>query len=218
MRSTITSAMKKSIKICLILMTAGMDGSVFNALAQQENATGTFFGEPVAKANYDFALRTVLSFNTPWGAIPRDREQLERRIWDDLILSYEAHRCQITVDNHELEAQISGMIKNEHGPLNWKNDKQAYESWILEKFGIPIDMFENQIRHLAQLKKFHSEVLDSISPIVTENEAFQEFLNEQNSLSVELAQFKTFEEAKFFYSIGNIKTQMLLAPVFLKNI
>jgi hypothetical protein len=41
--------------------------------------------------------------------------------------------------------------------------------------------------------------MDDLQPTVTEEEAVQEFLNEHNTLSVELAEFETLEEAESFY-------------------
>ena len=41
-------------------------------------------------------------FGTPWGGIPSDLEQAEERVWDDLILSYESFRRNITVTDEEL--------------------------------------------------------------------------------------------------------------------
>ena len=66
--------------------------------------------------------------------------------------------------------------------------------------GESVEVFTNQMRHLIQLKKLQQQILDGINPSVTEEEAFQEFLNEYNTLSVELAEFSDLEQAKKFYN------------------
>ena len=50
-------------------------------------------------------------------------------------------------------------------------------------------IFENQIRHLLQIQKLRQQVMDSITPSVSLNEAKQEFRNEYNSLSLEVVEF-----------------------------
>jgi len=191
--------MKKVIVLFVLILIAGSFLFVKTATSQTQDIAGTFFGKPVSRANYMVILRAVLSFQTPWGGIPRDREQAEKRVWDDLILSYEAHRRQITVGKKELEEKITETLKGNDVSFNWKESPQEYEKWVKDTLNAPVELFENQMRHLVQIKKLRDQIFDSINPSVTEEEAFQEFLNEQNSLSVALAEFDTLEEAQQFY-------------------
>ncbi|MBL7198140.1 MAG: hypothetical protein ISS47_08570 [Candidatus Omnitrophica bacterium] len=144
-------------------------------------------------------MRVAVMFGTPWGGIPRTAEKLEERTWDDLLLSYEAFRRNITVNDEELEAEISKNLKGYKVNFDWKQDKEAYEEWAQETLNESAEVFENQMRHLVQLKKLQQEILNSIEPIVTAEEAFQEFLNEYNTLSIELIQFDELEKAEEFY-------------------
>ncbi len=191
--------MKKIIVLFVLLLVIGSFLFVKTTISQTQDIAGTFFGKPVSRANYMVILRAVLSFQTPWGGIPRDREQAEKRVWDDLILSYEAHRRQITVGKKELEEKITETLKGNDVSFDWKESPQEYEKWVKKSLNESVELFENQMRHLVQVKKLREQVLDSIDPSVTEEEAFQEFLNEQNSLSVALAEFDTLEEAQQFY-------------------
>ena len=191
--------MKKIIVLFVLLLVIGSFLVVKTTISQTQDIAGTFFGKPVSRANYMVILRAVLSFQTPWGGIPRDREQAEKRVWDDLILSYEAHRRQITVGKKELEEKITETLKGNNISFNWKESPQEYEKWVKDTLNASVELFENQMRHLVQIKKLREQIFDSINPSVTEEEAFQEFLNEQNSLSVALAEFDTLEEAQQFY-------------------
>lgn len=191
--------MKKIIVLFMVILITGSFLFVKMTVSQTQDIAGTFFGKPVSRGNYMVILRAVLSFQTPWGGIPRDREQAEKRVWDDLILSYEAHRREIAVGKEELEEKITETLKGNHVSFDWKESPQEYEQWTKDTLNAPIELFENQMEHLVQVKKLRQQVLDSINPSITEEEAFQEFLNEQNSLSVVLAEFDTQEEAQQFY-------------------
>ena len=190
---------RKLLIILTVLFIIGSFGLVRIAISQEREVAGTFFGDNVSKDNYFLMLRIVLSYSSPWGRIPKNRQQLEKRVWDDLILSYEVHRRQISVGHDELEKRISETLEGNKVSFNWKESPDEYAQWVEKKFGVSVKVFENQMQHLAQVKILHGQVLDSINPAVTEKEAFEEFLNEQNSLSVELAEFDELEDAQEFY-------------------
>lgn len=191
--------MKKTIPLAMIIFVTGLFLFTKTVISQGPGVAGTFFGDNVSNENYKIILRTVMSFRTPWGGIPRTLEQAEKRVWDDLILSYEAHRRQINVEQGEIEEKITETLKGNNVSFNWKDSPQEYEQWVRDTLKQPVELFENQMRHLVQVRKLHQQVRDSIDPIITEEEAFAEFLNERNSLSVELAEFDKLEEAQQFY-------------------
>ncbi len=191
--------MKKLIIFLSLFMLGGFFIFTTTAKTQEPKIAGTFYGGPIPKGNYDFALRTVLSFGSPWGGIPNNREQLEKRVWDDLILSFEAYRRGISIRREELEAKITETLKGNKVSFKWKEDPEAYAQWTKETLRTSVEVFENQMQHLAQIKELHDQVLNSINTSVTEEEAFQEFLNEHNSLSVELAEFDELKDAQIFY-------------------
>lgn len=166
---------------------------------QVSETVGQIFGEPIPAGNYQFVLNVVITFGTPWGGVPADQEQLKKRIEDDLLLSYESFRRNILVSREEIDPEITNTLKDNKVDFDWQTDKEAYAKWVKDTLGEPVEFFENQMKHLVQLKKLQRQVLDSIKPDVTEQEAFQEFLNEYNTLSIELVQFDDLKEAEKFY-------------------
>ena len=166
---------------------------------QPPEAAGLLFGQPVPMDNYHFAMQVAGRFGTPWGGVPNTVERLDERTWEELLLSFEAFRRGIEVSREETEQEIAHTLKGHGVSFNWQEDHEAYAQWVRETLGEEVLLFENQMTHLVQLKRLHQQVLDSIEPSVSEEEAFQEYLNEYNTLSVELAQFETLEEADAFY-------------------
>jgi len=169
------------------------------AQPEQPEYAGEFFGVPVPKDNYYFVMVVVMKFSSPWGGLPSDRKQLEQRIWEELVMSYEAFRRGIQVSQEEADDEIEKTLKTYKLDFNWKEDKERFEKWVKETIGGSPVLLENQMKHLVQLNKLYQEVLNSANPEVTEEEAFQEYLNEYNSLSVELVQFDEQEKAQEFY-------------------
>ncbi len=166
---------------------------------KEPKVAGEFFGIPVSMDNYLFAKSAVLVFGTRWGAQPKTPQELEDRVWEDLLLSYEAFRRNVTVEQSEVEEEVNNILASEKVSFDRKNNRKAYEDWVKERVGESAQIFENQIKHLLQLQKLREEVINSIQPTVTEAEAFQEFLNEYNTLSLELVQFDKLEDAENYY-------------------
>ena len=174
--------MKKQVILSIIIAAIGLLVSVEAGVSQEQKIAGTFFGDPVSKDNYMFVLRTVLSFRSPWGSIPNNRQQVEKRVWDDLILSYEAHRRGISVGQKELKKKIDETLKGNDVSFNWREAPEEYAQWVKETLGISVESFENKMQHLVQVRTLWEQVMDGINPTVTEKEAFEEFLNEYNSI------------------------------------
>jgi hypothetical protein len=174
-------------------------GQLNTAPPQNVEVAGEFFGVPVPIGNYRFVEIVVRTFNTNWGGIPRTAEELERRIWDDLLLSYEAFRRGVKPSRQEVEAEITSTLKGHKVKFDWKKEPEVYKKWVKDTLGEPIVLFENQLAHLVTIKKLRQQILDSIKPEVKEEEAFQEFLNEYNTLEIELFQFGEIEKAEEFY-------------------
>jgi hypothetical protein len=167
----------------------------------QEDYIGEFsgWGVKVPRGNYNIIKYTIGIFGTRWGANPQTLEELEERTWDQLLLSYEAFRRDIKVEQKQLEEEITKLFKAENVKFDWKTDKKAYEDWVKEKAKEPVDVFENEMRHQIQLENLRRQLLDSFHPVVTEKEAFKEFLNEYNTLELELVQFDELAKAKEFF-------------------
>jgi parvulin-like peptidyl-prolyl isomerase len=170
-----------------------------NDLDKDEEIAGEIFGVPVPLSNYYFAKKVVLTFNANWRSTPRDEKELEDLVWQELILSYEAFRRGIEVSDEEINEEIDKILKSQKVDFDWRKDTKDFKKWVKDKLGEDIETFRNQIIHLLKLEKLRKQVLDNIHPQVTEEEAYQKFLDEYNTLSVELIRFDDLEEAKKFY-------------------
>ena len=160
---------------------------------------GEFFGTPVPMGNYYFAKRAVVSFNASWRGTPKNEDELEDLVWQELLFSYEAFKRNIEAASSEVDQEIEKMLKADKVDFNWKEDKEEYRDWLKERLRIAPEAFRNQIEHLVKLEKLRKQVIESIEPEVQEKEAYQKFLDEVNTLSVELLQFVDLKEAKEFY-------------------
>ncbi|MBU2221812.1 MAG: hypothetical protein KJ722_04250, partial [Candidatus Omnitrophica bacterium] len=107
----------------------------------------------------------------------------------------------------ELEEQITRVLDNSKINFNWKQNRNAYTMWVSDKLREPVEVFENQLRHLIQLDKLRKQVLDSIKPEISEDELRQEFRNEYNTIGLELVQFEDLKSAQDFY--GKMKDSAL---------
>lgn len=166
---------------------------------KEEQFAGEFFGVQVPIGNYYFVKGAIMVFGFRGGAQPTTEQELEDCVWNDLVLSYEAFRRNISVSQEEVEAEITKMLKAEKAEFDWKADKDAYTKWVKEKTNEATELFENQLKHLLQLQKLRNQVMEGIVTTATEDEAHQEFLNEYNTLGIELLQFDELKDAEDFY-------------------
>ena len=167
---------------------------------QKEQAMiGQLFNQPVPLNNYYFVRSAITVFGNKWGIEPRNPEELDDLVWNDLVLSFEAFRRNIVVDQAEIEDGITKTLQSDNVKFDWKKDKDSYALWVKEKVKEPVELFENQIRHIIQLAKLRQQVMDSIKPKVSDEEARQEFLNEQSTLDLEFVQFGEQAQAQEFY-------------------
>jgi hypothetical protein len=178
---------------------AASQGTPQGSSPQGQNYAGEFFGIQVPIGNYYFVKGALMVFGNKWGPQPTTAEELESCVWNDLLLSYEAFRKNIEVKQEEVDEEITKILRDEGVKFDWRKDKEAYAKWLKDKTGEPPELFQNQLKHLIQLKKLRDQVMDGIKPEVSEEEAHQEFLNEYNTLSVELAQFNELKDAEEFY-------------------
>jgi len=160
---------------------------------------GSFFDVQVPIENYYFIKGVLTVFGNKYGQQPKTPEDEERAIWDNLLLSYEAFKRQITIGDEEIEREIAKILNADKVSFDWKKDADAYEKWLKDKVNEPPKLFENQIRHLLQVERLREQVMAGIEPPVNDKEALQEFLNEHNSLNVELVEFNEKKDAELFY-------------------
>ena len=172
-----------------------------NKIGQKNKFIGEFSGwkDQVPWSNYYFVKSAIIVFGTKWGATPQTEQELEDRVWEQLVLSYEAFRREIKVEDKELEEEIDKLIKAEKVSFDWKKDKEAYAAWVKEKTKEKVELFQNQLSHMIQLEKLRKVLLDNFKVNVTEEEAKNEFINEYNTIELELKQFDQLKDAEAFY-------------------
>jgi hypothetical protein len=176
-----------------VCVFAGEPGST------EQKYVGEFFDVRVPLENYLFVKSVMTVFGNRWGAQPKTSEQEEGYIWEQLLLSYEAFRRGVAVAQEETEQEITKLLEGENAGFDWKVDNQAFEKWVKEKTSEPQELFRNQVRHLLEIDKLRQQVMDAVNPLVQEKEARQEFLNENNSIGIELVQFDKQGDAFAFY-------------------
>lgn len=196
--------------VFLILTNQAFGQPVINETTQEQTANpqpdnkeikfvGSFFDVQVPLENYIFIESVVAVFGTRGGPELKTPKEREDYIWEQLLLSYEAFRRGITVSQEEISDEISKMLRADKVEFDWKTNKEAYEKWVKDKTNEPTQLFANQIQHLLQIQKLYEQVMSSFQPAVSEGEARQEFLNENNSLGVEVVQFDEKKDAEEFY-------------------
>jgi hypothetical protein len=160
---------------------------------------GELFGVLVPMKDYNFAKKIVSTFNAKWRGIPKDEKELEDLVWQELLFSYEASRRGIGVEEQEIDREIKEILKREKVEFDIEKDKEAYKRWVKNTLGVDREEFRRQVAHLVRLEKLRQQVLNSIEPQVSKEEAYEKFLAEHNTLSVELRQFDDLKEAEDFY-------------------
>jgi len=160
---------------------------------------GELFGQPVPMGNYYFAKRVVQTFSAKWRGTPKTMEELEDLTWQELVFSFEAFRRGIEAAPDEIDNEIEKILKANKVEFSFRTDKEEFQKWTKENIGVPIEYFRNQMEHLVKLEKLRKETLESFEPEVTDEEAYQKFLDEYNSLSVELIRIDDLDQAKDFY-------------------
>lgn len=193
--------MKKIITFYALILLCLVFNSVYGAEQPKENAgfAGEFFGAPVPIGNYYFVKGVITVFGNRFGLQPQTAQEWEDCVWDGLLLSYEAFRRNINASREEVENEITKIIKDEKAGFDWRKENDAYAQWVKKRVNEPVELFENQISYLTQLEKLRKEVMDGIKPQVSAEEAYQEFLNEYNTLGIELVQFDELKDARDFY-------------------
>lgn len=188
------------IAICLIISMNVSDLAAQDMPIEKSQLAGEFLGMPVSLANYYFAKRVVMTFGAKWRGAPKDEAELEDLVWQELLFSYEAFNRGITVSAKEVDAEIEKILKNNKVDFSFRVDKEKYQQWVKDTLGEPIEAFNNQMEHLVKLEKLRIDIIDSFDPEVTDEEAFSKFLDEYNTLMVELKQFDKLKDAEEFYS------------------
>lgn len=195
--------MRLRFLIILLICFAGFrltDNFAQEISEKKEEYAGKLFGIEVPLGNYYFAKSVVFVFGKQGNLPVQNEQEAEDATWDELLLSFEAFRREIAVSPEELEEGIGKILGGEKVTFNWKREREAYAKWVKEKINQSPELFENQVRHLLQIDKLRKQVIETINPEVTEAEAHEKFVDEYNTLSVELVEFANQKDAQGFYN------------------
>ncbi|MBU4305381.1 MAG: hypothetical protein KJ893_07175 [Candidatus Omnitrophica bacterium] len=186
--------------LLFVLLSACPSFAQSEPAASTAQIAGELFATPVPAGNYYFAKRVVMTYAAKWRGSPKDEKELEDLVWQELLFSFEAFRRGIEVNEAEVDEEIDRLLKENKVDFNWRLDKEKYQQWVQDNLGVPLDVFRNQMQHLIKLEKLRKQVIDGFNPEVTEEEAYRKFLDEYNTLSVELVQFDDLERAQKFFN------------------
>ncbi|HOW42451.1 MAG TPA: hypothetical protein P5110_03350 [Candidatus Omnitrophota bacterium] len=157
------------------------------------------WGVKVPTSNYAFIRSAIVLFGTRWGEAAQTEADLDKQVWDQLVLSFEAYKRNIQITDQQVDDEIEKMLKAEKVTFDWKKEPEAFTQWVKEKTNEPVDLFRNQLKHLLQLEGLRAQVLETFKPTVSEEEAYNEFVNEYNTIDLELLQFDQLKDAEAFY-------------------
>jgi len=169
------------------------------APAPADRIAGEIFGVPVPVDNYYFARRVAAMFPPPWGAAGEPPQQQEQITWDSLVLHFEGFREGVSVADEEMESRINEFLKGNKQSFTRAGDPEAYKKWVIGYVGEEVELFENQIRYLSQIKKLRDKIYAGIQVTAADEEMEQEFLNEKHHIGGEMVIFEKKEEAQVFY-------------------
>ena len=160
---------------------------------------GEIFGQPVSASNYSFAKRVAYMFARPWGAADLPEADREAFLWEQLILHYESFRRGIKVTDDELEQTVNQFLKDQQLTFTRRQDPHAYAQWLSAHISEPVELFENQMRYLIQIRNLRDQALQEQQVSVTEEEMQQKFLDERHHVGGEMLVFERKEKAQDAY-------------------
>lgn len=164
-----------------------------------ERVVGEIFGVPVSQGNYQFAKAVAWMFPRPWGASDLPGDQREDAVWESLILHYESSRRGIAVTDEALDRMVNELLTSQQQTFTRRGDPAAYRHWVTQTLKEPVEVLENQVRFLLQIRALKDQVRAEQVVTVTEEELRQEFLNEQHHVGGEIVTFETKGAAEAFY-------------------
>lgn len=160
---------------------------------------GEIFGSPISIENYLFARRVHTTFKDPTDEKLTPQE-MDQKIFENLIYSYEAFQRNIQVTDEELDQWIDSVLAALNLTFKRKENPQEYETWATEQLKGTVELFENQMKYMAQIEKFRREMVKEMKVQVNEDELKEDFLNVQDHVGGEYTLFDTKSEAEDFYA------------------
>ena len=161
---------------------------------RSKEACGEIFGLVVPCNNYLFVRSVIAVFGNRWGEQPKNLEEFEDLVWEELVLSYEAYRRNIFSSPQQVNEEIARVLKAQKVNFDYQKDKAAYKKWVEKKTNGPVEFFENQVKHILQIGELRRQVMNSFDPGVSEGEAKEAFLGEHTLFDLEAIRFPSKDE------------------------
>ncbi len=163
---------------------------------------GEIFGVPVPMGNYYFAKRVHGTFQSPEER-KMTPEEMEKNVWNNLILSYQASIKKIEVTDKEFDEWTDSVLTALDLKFTRTQDPEKYKEWIEGTLKATVELFENQMRYLATIEKLKREMINEMQVTVTEDELKSDFMNTENHVGGEYTLFETKKEADDFYAANH---------------
>jgi peptidylprolyl isomerase len=155
---------------------------------------GEAFGQPVTQEEYDFALKTAGIFSTSGKELATDDDR-RQEAWKNIVFLREAKTRGIRATKEEIKAELDRLLAEKqiaYGSL-------AYIQFVEENFHESPEIFEKRIENLLTVKKLIGGIMNPPPPVITDEQCYQKYLNQYNSMNVEFINVPTLEEAQKLY-------------------
>lgn len=160
---------------------------------------GEIFGVPVPMGNYYFAERVHGTFQSPEERKMTPAE-MEKNVWHNLILSYQASIKKIEVTQKEFDEWTDSVLTVLDLKFTRTKDPEKYKAWVNDTLKETVELFENQMRYMATIEKLKREMVKEMQVTVSEDDMKADFMNTENHVGGDYTLFDTKKEADDFYA------------------
>jgi len=179
----------------LLYMLLGGVGAVSGShpIAKAEGRiVGEIFGQPVTEEAFAYHHKTVLVFGRE-GEADRTPAQAREEAWRNMIYLQEAKRLGLSVSKEELDAELKRLLDSQ----GVDRASPRYGAWVMSVLNENTASFESRFQELLLIEKlkrhdFKTEVQ------VTDEEAQNKYLRQNNSFECEYVRFDDEQQAQEF--------------------
>ena len=172
------------------------------AMPSQSEIAGEIFGVPVPMGNYYFAKRVHGTFQSPEER-KMTPEEMEKNVWHNLILSYQASIKKIEITDKEFDEWTESVLTALDLKFSRTKDPAKYKEWVEGTLKGTVELFENQMRYLATIEKLKREMIKEMQVTVTDDEMKDDFMSTENHVGGEYTLFDTKKVADDFYEANH---------------
>lgn len=155
---------------------------------------GEMFGRRVPRADYDFAAKTFSIFSMA-KAEATTEEAKRAEVWKQLVFEHEADLRGIQIAKEDVQKELERLLAEK----NVQYGSLAYFDFIQSNFGEDAQTFERRMEGLLKVKALLNGILNPPPPVIKDEDAKQKFLNQYNSMNVDMVRFDTLPEAQAFF-------------------